>query len=498
MRPGVSMPLALALVLAAAGTAAAQGIRITGVSTAQYIDMRPMVLDSVPAGQATGSGSLKQTADGQIVQCLAGDAYCRYLRPASVTGAVPLIQDLNVSAWGLTTGLRAYAQLRFRAAEGDAAAFWANSDRSFQALSAYLELDRGPVLARVGRQWTTSGLGFYNFDGAMLSLRPLPWLTLGGYGGRGLVRGLNEPMTSSAISAVEPWAPDEPDWLFGAELRVRPSARFSAGVVYQRDIRSDAFNSDLLSPAGLYGERIAANTRVRLGASTVDGTLQTDLASGAVNDGRVRLELPRLFRIVPSLEARHYQPYFELWTIWGAFSPVGYDEASASGFWTSTDNKLSLRLSGGRRSYAPATGGMASLPLRNDGWRVSTDATLRPAPAWSVSAGYAADVGFGQARSDQMLSLRRELGAGYLGVSGMAFQTLDEFQVTKGRVWGASAEAGVQLLPGARLDGSFQAYRHAERYTGGIDWNQLRGMLQLQWTVGPEPGASAVTRGGAR
>ncbi len=490
MRPGVSSALVGALVLGATATAAAQGVRITGVSTAQYIDMRPMVLDSVPAGQATGTGSLRQTANGQIVECSAGDAYCRYLRPASVTGAVPLIQDLNVSAWGLTTGLRAYAQLRFRAAEGDAAAFWANSDRSFEALSAYLELDRGPVLARVGRQWTTSGLGFYNFDGATLSLRPLPWLTLGAYGGRSLVQGLNEPMTSSAISAVEPWAPDDPDWLFGAELRLRPSERFSAGAVYQRDMRRDA--------AGLYGERIAANARLRLGPSTLDGTLQTDLASGDVNDGRLRLELPRVFGVVPSVQARHYQPYFELWTIWGAFSPVGYDEASASGFWTSPDRRLSLSLTGGRRTYAQPTGGMASLPLRNDGWRVSTDATLRPAPAWSVSAGYSADVGFGQARSDQTLSLRRELGTGYLGVSAMAFQTMDEFQVNQGRVWGASAEAGVQLLAGARLDGSFQAYRHAERYTGGIDWNQLRGMLQLQWTVGPEPGRSAAARGGAR
>ena len=65
-------------------------------------------------------------------------------------------------------------------------------------------------------------------------------------------------------------------------------------------------------------------------------------------------------------------------------------------------------------------------------------------------------------------------------------------------MWGASAEVGVQLLPSARLDGSFQAYRHAERYTGGIDWNQLRGMLQLQWTVGPDPGRRALTQGGAR
>ncbi len=490
MRLGLRSSLALGLLLAGAGPALGQGFRITGVSTGQYIDMRPMVLDSVPVAQANGQGDLRQTAGGQIVQCLAGDLYCRYLRPTSGVGAVPLIQDLNVSAWGLTTGLRAYAQLRFRAAEGDAAVVWPSSDRSFEALAAYLELDRGPVLARVGRQWKTSGLGFYNFDGAMLSLRPLSWVTLEAYGGRSLLRGLSETMTSSAIAAVEPWAPDDPDWLAGGELRFRPSSRVSAGVVYQRDMRRDA--------AGLYGERLASDARVRLGSSTVEGTLQTDLASGAVNDASVRLELPRILGVSPSVEGRHYQPYFELWTIWGAFAPVGYEEASASAFWSDRGDRFSLRLSGGRRTYAAATGGVATLPLRNDGWRLSTDATFRPTPAWSLSGSYSADVGFGQARSDQTLSLRRELGAAYLGVSGMAFQTMDEFQVARGRVWGASAELGAQLLPGTRVDGSFQAYRHAERYTGGIDWNQLRGILRFQWTVGPEPGRSAVTRGGAR
>lgn len=494
MRPGNRARLAVALAALAAGTAtraSSQGIRITGVSTAQYIDMRPVVLDSVPVSQASGDGQLKQTAGGQIVQCVTGDAYCHYLRTAPVLGAVPLIQDLNVSAWGLTTGLRAYAQLRFRAAEGDAASFWPSSDRSFEAMAAYLELDRGSVLARVGRQWKTSSLGFYNFDGASLLLRPRAWLTLEGYGGRSLIRGASEMLTSSAISAVEPWSPDEPDRLIGGEVRFRPSPLFSASALYQRDIRSDA--------AGLYGERLAFDARLRLRGAALNGTLQTDLASGNVNDGRLRLELPRIAGWSPSLEARHYQPYFELWTIWGAFAPVGFDEASANAFWADPGNRVSLRLSGGRRAYGQATGGMASLPLRNDGWRVSADATLRSGASWTVSGGYAADVGMGQARSDQSLALRRQLGQGYLGVSGMAFQTLDEFQVDKGRVWGASADAGFQLLQGARVDGSFQAYRHAERYTGGIDWNQLRGMLRVEWTVGSEPGRTGhAARGGAR
>lgn len=489
MKPGVSAPLGAALLLALAMPASPQGMRITGVSTAQYIDMRPVVLDSVPVGQVTGNGVFKVSADGHAVECTEGDAWCRYLRPAAVISAVPLIQDVEVSAWGLATGLRAYAQLRFRAAEGDAARFWPSADQAFEAMAAYLELDRGSVLARIGRQWKTSGLGFYNFDGATLSLQPRSWLTLEGFGGRSLVRGLNQSVVSPAIAAVEPWSANDPDWLMGAEIRVRPSPRLSAGALYQRDIRSDA--------AGLYSERVAADARLRLGRGTLSGNLQTDLATGDVNDARLRLELPRLLGFLPTLEARHYQPYFELWTIWGAFAPVGYDEATASAYWTDPSDRVSLHLSGGRRQYGPATGGMASLPLRNDGWRAGADATIRSGAGWTVNGGYAADVGFGAARTDQLLGVRRQFGAGYAGLTGMAFQTLDEFQVDKGRVLGASADVGMKLPASVRIDASLQAYRHAERYSGGIDWNQLRGLIRFEWTIGPEPGRGRLP-GGAR
>lgn len=479
---------AAALLLLMAGAARAQGVRITGASTAQYIDMRPLVLDSVPVAQAPGDGTLRQTADGTIVSCLGTEAYCHYTRPASVIGAVPFIQDVEVNAWGFTTGLRAYAQLRARAAGGQAARFWPSADRSFEALAAYLELDRGTYLARVGRQWKTSGLGFYNFDGASLAVHPRDWLTLEGFGGRSLVRGASETMLSSALSAVEPWAPDEKDWLYGAEVRLRPSSSLSAGALYQRDVRSDA--------AGLYGERVAADARLHYWRSTLSANVQTDLASGQVNEARVRLDLPRLFGIAPALQARHYQPYFELWTIWGAFSPVGYDEATVSGMWVDPSQRLTLHFAGGRRTYGDVTGGMASLPLRNDGWRISADALVRPAPDWTVSGGYSADVGFGSSRSDQTLGVRRSFGGAYLGLTGMGFQTLDDFRVERGRVWGASADAGVPLGSAARLDGSFQAYRHRERYTGGIDWNQMRGMLRLVWTIGSEPGRRTPAGGG--
>ncbi len=55
MKSGV---VAAALLLTAAGPTWAQGFRIGGVSTAQYIDVRPLVMDSIPASQVTGDGVL--------------------------------------------------------------------------------------------------------------------------------------------------------------------------------------------------------------------------------------------------------------------------------------------------------------------------------------------------------------------------------------------------------------------------------------------------------
>ena len=72
----IDLLLALLLVPAAAG---AQGIRVSGLTTARYIDVKPV------------------TTQERIA-------------------LVPITQDLSVNAWGLAPGLRFYSQLRVRAA----------------------------------------------------------------------------------------------------------------------------------------------------------------------------------------------------------------------------------------------------------------------------------------------------------------------------------------------------------------------------------------------
>jgi hypothetical protein len=196
----------------------AQGIRINGISTARYIEVRPLLLTTDPASTR------------------------------EPLGLVPLYQDLFVNAWGLGQGIRLYAHVRGRAALGDAE-LWPQSDDAFDALAAYIEVDRPVGRVRLGRQWTSSHLAYYNFDGVTALWRPTRWFTGEVYGGWALAPGLNEFLTSDALAAVEPFAPDRRSNLLGAQVRFRAGQRFNAGAEYQREIRTDR--------AGLYGERIA-------------------------------------------------------------------------------------------------------------------------------------------------------------------------------------------------------------------------------------------------
>lgn len=461
-----------------------QGVRITGVSTIRYVDVRDMVTDSLPRSATVAEdGLLRRTADGTIVRCIPGENVCRFLRSGSRISSVPVTQDLEASAWGFGQGVRIYAQLRARTGLGEVETLWPQSDDELDLMAAYAELDRQRFRVRLGRQWATTGLGLYNFDGAALVLRPLGGLSIDAYGGWSLIRGVNEPHTSDLLESVEPFAPDERAYIFGGGFRYRPSPIGAIGAVYQREIRMDR--------ASLYSERIAADGRLRYRDATLTGRLSYDLATAAVNEGRLRLDLPApLSGVSPYVQYRHYRPFFELWTIWGAFSPVAYDEASAGASWRPPELDLALTVRGGYREYGDPEAGFALDPVRSDGWYLGGDATWRPARDWSVFGGYRADINFGAARSEGDLGVRRAFGDdGYAGFSAITFRNVQEFRVGESNVYGGGVEGGLRIGPDARIDGRLFIYRRSdEADTPTVDWTQVRGWVRVQWTVGRDPG----------
>ncbi len=469
----------------------AQGVRVRGVTTIRFLELRPFVDDSVPFSTTQpGEVEYRQLADGRVVRCVEGDPYCRFKRAGGVANAMPVVQDLQVSGWGLGRGVSVHADLRLRSAMGSQPALWPRAEDAFDALTAYVELERPRYAARVGRQYATTGLGVYNYDGAMLTLRPSRRLTVEGFGGWSLAQGLNEPLTSSEIAAVDELPPDRNAFVVGAQLRVRPSARSSVNAMYQRDVR--------VNRSALYAERIALDGTWRVGDAGVDGSFSQDLSANVVNEARVRLKLPTVRRTTVSIEARRFRPFFELWTIWGAFSPVGFDEGRLQASWRNVAQTWSLDIHGAKRRWQETDAGLDFDPLRAEGWRVGGNAMWRIATNWQTNASYSADVGFGAARSEGDVGVHWERGRGYLGATASAFQSIYEFRVGTGRVLGAGFDAGWQVNPDVRLVGDISVYQQLARESApSTDWTQRRATVRFEWMLGSDPGtrvASATQR----
>jgi hypothetical protein len=490
-------PVALALAVwgAVAGTVAgpgqaeAQSVRVTGSTSLRYVEVRPFVRDSLPAEEVGGAGLLRQTPDGRVVRCVVGDAFCRGTHPGEQVSTIPAMQDLEVSAWGFGEGIRAFAHLRGRTAWGGNPDLWPRAEETLDVLAAFGELDRERYRIRAGRQFTTSGLGFYNFDGLALTARPLQGLSLDGQVGRSLVRGLNEPRTGGALEAIEELAPIEPGLMLSGQVRYRPSARWALAALYHRDIRDDR--------AGLYSELARAEGVYRFEGGSVEGSMEADLAGGQLNELRLRFRAPPFRSTAAAAEIRRYRPYFELWTIWGAFSPVGFDEGRLDLTWARARGDVVVRGEASFRSYDDTGMETAVAPLRTDGWGLGTSASWSPRAAWRVEGGYRVEVGFGAARSEGHAGVVRRLGdRGHVAMRGLGFQRLYEFRLDEGVVLGAGAEGSFLLSERSRMVGSLTGYRHLDRGDApGTDWTQLRASLRLQWTVGAEPAAPQVPAG---
>jgi len=477
------------LALMAFSTATTQGVRVNGVSSGWFIQLRPFVLDSVPRSVVVdSSGVLYRTADGLTVTCVPGRAFCQYYRSGDAFSSVPLTQDFDVTSWGFGTGLSAHALLRFRAAMGDQQKVWPRNNDRFDALTAYVEADRPQWRARVGRQYESSALGYRNYDGASALWRPTDALAVQGYGGWGLAQALNAPITSDDITRYNDLPPDVRGLVFGGTVRYRPSYRTGVIAEYRRDIMADF--------AWLYSDRVSLTAAQALGnGSSLDGVLVYDLAAGVLNDGRLRGSVALPHRSSIALELRHYQPFFELWTIWGAFAPVGYQEARGNAAWASNNDDLSVDFYGGWRRYEDThVAGFAPEPILGSGWDVGINGTWRPNSFWTANASYAAEIGYGASRNDADASVTWQSSAElFVGARLAAYQTIYEFRVGTGRVFGAGLDAGWRFRPDVRLVGNVSLYHQQTTNAGPTtDWSQRRAMVRLEWTVGADPGLSAL------
>ena len=467
----------------------AQAVRMTGTTSLQAVDIRPLVEDSVPIGLATGSGPYRLLADGRLVRCIDGEAFCRFRRSGSRATTMPAMQDLQATAWGFGEGISVHAHLRARGSMSGEDFAWPRADDRFDALAAWVELDRERFRARLGRQWASNGLGLYNFDGASLTWRGSPF-SLEGFGGWSLVAGLNEPPTGGALGAIDDLPPDTRGYLMGARASARLGTGRALAAVYQRVLRTDR--------AGLYSERVAIDGVARAFGATVDASYTHDLAGAQLNEARLRVSRELPARFAATLDLRRHRPFFESWTIWGVFSPVAFDEARGTLGWRSADGQWSADASGARRRYDETNAGLQSTPLRTDGWRAGLGGEWSPDARWLVHGDYNVDIGFGASRSDVVTGVRwTPSERASLGANLNALQNIHEFRVGTGRVFGVGLDGSLRLTRESRLvvDGALYSHRPS-RNAPSTDWSQRRVAIRLEWTVGSDPGQEAQAQRG--
>jgi hypothetical protein len=468
---------------------AAQTVGVNGKARTyvSYLQVRDLVQDSVLASAVAGGGTSRTLDDGTRVSCT--DAWCRFYRSGDDVGLTPFLQDFELNAWSGIQGLRGYTHFRFRQPYGDGD-FWPRMESQMEALAAYLEYRRGDYTVRAGRMWEATALGFYNYDGGSFKYRFPSQLEVNAYGGLSLVRGLNQLYNTDLIGSVEALEPREDAYLFGFHTRWRPIPALATSLTYQRETTTNE--------GDLYSERIAGSARVLIQQASVDMEVKYDLATETTNLARLNVSTPLGAGLRASGEVRRYAPFFELWTIWGAFSPVGYDEVKARVDWRSPRGRLSARGYWSYRSYGDTEttelGG--NLPVTSDAYRMGIGGRYLLNGNFTIDGEYRHDVGFAASRSGGDLTLQRSFGRGkYLALRGTGFDSFSEFRVGSGRVLGGGLE-GAMPLGSARIQASAMFYKHEQSDQPRIlDLNQARMNLILEIPIGGDPG---MKRGGGQ
>ena len=452
--------LALPIIAIAAAPLGAQSLRGRSATTVGYAQLRPIRYDSA-AGQ---------------------------YQAQPVAYAAPLTQDVELVAWGLgVAGLRAYGLLRWRAALGSELV-WPRSDDHFDALYAYLELERPRYRLRLGRQQRVSGLGWYAYDGLTATWRPRPTLRLETYGGRGLARGFLEPASSPALAALDPLQPDQGTILLGTSLWFAPDRVTALTAVYQRELLND--RSGLVSERASFDARVGVGSHLVLSAS-VDGDLIAEDWGKARAGALVRFAGTSFLE----LEVFRYRPVLDLTTIWGVFTPEAHRGVAAT-----------LRVAPVRgvmrspsctvRSYEPVTITTPFLVgVDDDAWQCGVGARWAVGDV-ALSGSYQLHTGFGGAQSAGDAAVAYAPPSGWrVGLRAAAFQQEETFRVTDGTVYGLGGDVELPLGDRLTVRGDVMRFFH-RRMEGqvGLDWSQTRGKVAVEWSFGANPDRTRAQR----
>lgn len=368
------------------GAVAAQGYRARFDARAQAVSYKGVIADSVPATQVvTGPTGGPVSLEGFAVTCRGG-AWCYYFRPGAERRGVPVSTTASLTAWGFgVPGLSVHAVGRL-VTDAGAADVWPATRPTAQLLEGYVEFDRRGFTGRGGRLLVNSRLEPIGLDGGWARLR---WggrdLEIAAYGGWGLGQAAVVPAASPILNPLDEWRPRQRQLVAGAEAAWSPGPA-DVRLEYRREVdpETDYFVSERAA--------LSATTRpVRFLRATAGADY--NLAEGHLGSADFTLTWIDS-RVSLSLGGRRYRPYFSLWTLWGAFSPVPYNAAHG---WAQVTvaHWLTLRARGERYWYESAEASTPLVDVEDRGWRVSAGGTLTPVPRLAIDASWLAEFGPG-------------------------------------------------------------------------------------------------------
>ena len=375
------------LVLLGGSAAEAQGYRLRFDSRVQSVAYRGVTPDSIPADDiVSGPSGGPRTPDGFAVNCPVASAHCFFFRPGPRRQGGPMTTTADLTLWGLgIRGLSARVHTRLGVDLGDDEV-WPGTDPALQLTEAYAEYAHRLFTARGGRQLLVNRLGIVGFDGGRATTHfGSSGATAEAYIGLGLARATALPVTSPALDPLDEFQPRSRHVLAGAAVGYR--ARLAdIRLDYQREVDRDSRNF-VSERASL---TVDFNPIQRWSfVAGVDYDLANTWFGNA--DASVRYTAPWITAVGG---LRQYRPHFDLWTIWGAFSPVPY-HAVNTGVWVRPIRGVEVRARWERFAYSDTETDTPLAQVDDDGWRVGAGVTWTPVPAWRFDAGYREEYGPG-------------------------------------------------------------------------------------------------------
>ena len=432
-----------ALVAVNVASAAAQDYRIRIDARAQSVSFRGLSADSIRLGDTiTDLDGTARSPEGQAVRCFGGP-YCYFFRSGPVLRGVPVTLSASIAMWGLgVEGLSLRTTGRYVRDLGKGEV-WPGTEPTLQLVEGYLAYERWGLAARAGRQLMSSRLEHIGFDGGWLRGR---WerfsLEFTGYGGWGLGQAAAVSPSSPALNPLDEWRPHERQLVAGAE---------AAWLFRDIDVRAEYRREIDRVDRNFVSERTALSFGGTFAGIRGAGGFDYNIAEGHWGSADLKLSYLRPSYSVAA-GVRRYQPYFSLWTLWGAFSPVPYNATNLFAQ-VRPASWLQLRARSEWYRYADAGVSTALVPhLQDHGWRASGAATATLSHHLTVDAGAGRERGPGAS-------------TGFADAS-LTFAPTEKYSAT---LYGGTLERPLEL----------RYYDAQSRWIGGRGEWQMRSDLRL-------------------